>query len=183
MKSASTPHSALMLSGALFLPLLVGCSLPEPTRFGKPTGSAEQPSTIEPRTSFWPTFPCSQCHAKRKVDKRQRELVEFHTIRNEFSHGAARGWCYRCHFSGDLNKLVVDGNPVSFNEPYKLCGSCHGSKLQDWRKGIHALTVGYWDGPRVRRSCTGCHDPHGPRFGQMVAESSPERPRTIETHD
>jgi hypothetical protein len=160
----------------------IACSMPEEPLHHHPShGASAQASaaiTVAPRTPLLPTYPCSRCHDSRAPDPRERKLVEFHTQR-VLSHGDAKGWCYRCHTKDNIDKLhEPDGTLVSFDEAYLLCGSCHGDKLRDWRLGIHGLNTGYWNGPRLRHSCTFCHDPHSPRFAPMTPEHMPARPRT-----
>jgi formate-dependent nitrite reductase cytochrome c552 subunit len=159
---------------------LVACGMEEPARLHTthPAPSATGSITVEPRRPLLPTYPCSRCHEGRAPDPAERRLVEFHTQKT-LQHGPQRGWCYRCHSKEDIDQLrLLDGTLVGFDEAYELCGSCHGDKLRDWRSGIHGLTTGEWNGPRLRRSCPNCHDPHNPRFAAMTPERAPARPRT-----
>jgi len=143
------------------------------------SGAASAIITVAARTPALPTYPCSRCHAERTPDPRERKLVEFHT-QKVLTHGEASGWCYRCHTKDDIDKLhEPDGTLVSFDEAHKLCGSCHGDRLRDWRNGIHGLNTGYWNGARLRHSCTFCHDPHNPKFASITPEHAPQRPRTV----
>lgn len=161
-----------------------GQSDPLATRAERASAAAASPSAtvaVELRTPSWPTYPCSQCHehAKGQSNPTVRELRTFHTARNDIAHGSFTGWCYRCHLEQDVDQLALaDGRPVSYAQSHEQCGSCHGEKLRDWREGIHGRTTGQWQGVRVRQSCVGCHDPHQPRFGDMVAEPAPAPPRT-----
>ena len=151
---------------------------PERLTTTHPAPAASGGVTVEGRASLLPTFPCSRCHQGRPANPTERTLTEFHTQR-VLHHGTLGGWCYRCHTKDNIDRLhLSDGTLVSFNEAYELCGSCHGDKLRDWKEGIHGLTTGYWLGERTRRSCTGCHDPHSPRFPLMVPEHAPALPRT-----
>jgi len=152
------------------LVLLGACSRAEPTTVPPPAARTEV--TIEARTAYWPTYPCTQCHVHERgaSNPRERELTEFHTGTNELVHGKFVGWCYRCHAPGDVAQFVLpDARRVPFDQSYELCGSCHGEKLADWRAGVHGLTTGQWDGAQLRRSCTHCHNPHQPKFPTMVA--------------
>ncbi len=140
------------------------------------SASAEPPVTIELRTTQWFTYPCLQCHKNREPNPNVRALTEFHTDK-ELVHGTNAGWCYRCHAKEDQGQLVlIDGTRVGFDASHELCGSCHGEKMRDWRQNLHGQTSGYWNGPKVRRSCTACHDPHNPKFKPMTPESPPPRP-------
>lgn len=131
--------------------------------------------TVEDHPALIATYPCSGCHDERKPDPRPRKLVEYHTQKNGFDHGTKQGWCYRCHSIQDIDKLHTQGGePVAFENPQELCGSCHGDKLIDWRAGLHGLNRGSWNGPKLRRSCTFCHNPHKPAFEPMVPERPPD---------
>ena len=134
--------------------------------------------TVDSRQPLLPNYPCSRCHAPGTANPTERALTEFHT-QKVLNHGTQHGWCYRCHTKDDIDKLHLgDGELVSFDESYELCGSCHGDKLRDWKAGIHGLTTGDWNGDRLRRSCANCHDPHRPHFPEMTPERAPQRPRT-----
>ena len=168
---------------ALLALLLAACGTPPAEREPAPSElhqRIEPPTDVEPRTLYWPTFPCTQCHENGVTNPEQRKLVKFHTMRNELHHGDAPGWCYRCHSSNNRNMLIADGKEVTFDEGYKLCGSCHGDKLRDWKRSVHGFVKGHWNGKRTRRSCTGCHNPHGPAFEPMEALPPPPMPHTHE---
>lgn len=168
---------------AILAPLVaVACGVgDEPRRLHASRGAPEPSGTVavDARQPLLPTFPCSRCHAGRAADTRERKLTEFHT-QKVLHHGTLGGWCYRCHTKEDIDRLhLADGTLVSFDQAYELCGSCHGDKLRDWKAGIHGLTTGWWLGPRARRSCPACHDPHDPRFPLMTPEHPPAWPRTM----
>ena len=142
-----------------------------------PAGAMRPPALVEERATALPTFPCTQCHAGREPDTRERALTDFHT-RVDLRHGSTGGWCYRCHSKDEPDRLhLVDGRLVTFDEAYEVCGQCHGDKMRDWREGIHGLTTGQWSGQKYKRSCTSCHNPHRPKFGSMTPERAPSRPR------
>lgn len=130
---------------------------------------------VEPRSQMLPAYPCSGCHAGRAARTKRYELKEFHEVRNhEFSHGEDAFWCYQCHSSKDIDKLVTaTGDPVSFDEASKICTSCHGDKLEAWRNGTHGLIVGNWNGERIKKACPACHDPHDPRYPSLKPEQKP----------
>jgi uncharacterized CHY-type Zn-finger protein len=183
MSVAVAPGVRSPLNGVLLLAslALAACGMDEPQRLHttRPAPSAHGTITVDPRQPLLPTYPCSRCHEGRAPQPGERRLVEFHTQKT-LKHGTQRGWCYRCHSKDDLDKLhLADGEVVSFDESYELCGSCHGDKLRDWKAGSHGLTTGDWNGDRLRRSCTNCHDPHNPHFPAMTPERAPQRPRTV----
>jgi len=95
-------------------------------------------------------------------------------------HGGGNLWCLDCHDNEDRDKLVgLDGELLTFNQSYLLCGGCHGPKLRDWDMGIHGSTTGYWDlsrdedGTTVRKICVECHLPHNPAFPPMMPLPGP----------
>lgn len=134
---------------------------------------------IEPRQQWLPTYPCSSCHDDLPRRPERRKLVEFHTARNrELNHGDTEYWCYQCHSAKNIDRLVViaSGRLISFDQAYLLCGSCHGDKLRDWKAAVHGKTMGNWRGNKIRRSCTGCHNPHKPKFSALAPEAPPIPP-------
>lgn len=108
-------------------------------------------------------------------------------------HGRGAIWCLDCHHATIRNKLIDNfGKPVSFNEPQKLCGKCHGQVYRDWRDGIHGKRIGEWasDGKKRWFVCTECHDPHnvqqgtrGGGFAQLEPEPAPALPKGLKNAD
>jgi hypothetical protein len=105
----------------------------------------------------------------------------------KLQHGRGALWCLNCHSAKQRDKLVDHfGNMVSFNQPQKLCGKCHGQVYRDWRDGIHGKRTGMWktNGKKRWWTCTECHNPHdvqqGTRnsgFAQLQPEAAPELPK------
>jgi hypothetical protein len=176
------------LAAALASLVLTACGMgdePERLHTRIPAPPPSGTVTVEARTPLLPTHPCSRCHEGRTPDPTPRKLTEFHT-QKVLNHGSQGGWCYRCHAKDSIDNLrLADGELVSFDASYELCGSCHGDKLRDWKAGLHGLTTGDWSGPRIRRSCAYCHDPHSPHYPAMTPERVPSRPRTApaEAHE
>jgi hypothetical protein len=147
---------------------------------------APKPATVQkvvivPRIQELPEYPCSGCHAGRTPNPKRRRLTAFHVIRNQdFQHGERAFWCYQCHSIQNIDMLrTAAGKLVSFNEAYRICLSCHGDKLHDFREGIHSRSTGFWDGERFRRSCPACHNPHNPQFAPMKPQKPPPPPRSL----
>ena len=111
----------------------------------------------------------------------------------DLQHGRGAIWCLDCHHTTVRNKLVDNfGNEISFNQPQKLCGKCHGQVYRDWRSGIHGKRIGEWasDGEKRWFVCTECHNPHdvqqGDRnsgFAQLVPEPAPLLPKGMKNAD
>lgn len=168
----------------LWVVVLVACHGSEAEKPRFPPGGAlphREAVQIEPRSHLLPAYPCSSCHAERTVRLERYELKEFHQVRNqEFSHGEDAFWCFQCHASKDLDQLVTStGELVSFDDAWRLCTSCHGDKLNDWRRGVHGLLSGEWNGKKLKKSCPACHDPHDPRFPSITPEAPPQPPRGL----
>lgn len=125
-------------------------------------------------------------------DKNPRVLTMHQDIVPEalnLQHGRGAIWCLDCHHPTARNKLMDHfGNPISFNEPQKLCGKCHGQIYRDWRDGIHGKRSGEWASNGKKRwfVCTECHNPHdvqqGARnsgFAQLEPEQAPSLPKGL----
>ena len=127
-------------------------------------------------------------------DKNPRALAMHQDIVPDalkLQHGRGAIWCLDCHSPTQRNKLIDNfGNPVSFNEPQKLCGKCHGPILRDWRDGIHGKRIGDWASNGKKRwfVCTECHNPHdvqqgarGSGFAQLEPEQAPLLPKGLKS--
>ena len=91
-------------------------------------------------------------------------------------------------------RALIDhyGQEISFNQPQKLCGKCHGQVYRSWRNGIHGKRIGMWGRGGKKRwwVCTECHNPHdvqqGERrsgFAQLSPELAPELPKGMPNAD
>ncbi|MBI5683313.1 MAG: hypothetical protein HZC45_09190 [Deltaproteobacteria bacterium] len=139
-----------------------------------------------------PNKNCALCHDGKVVpfpkDKNPR-LLNAHqdVVANslQLMHGRAAFWCLDCHnhASGKANALIDHkGNEISFNQPQKLCGKCHGEVYVDWRMGIHGKRIGSWvkGGKKRWWVCTECHNPHTVqvnRFQPIKPEPAPVLPK------
>lgn len=120
-------------------------------------------------------FPCSTCHASQKPNRTRRELM-FHTEIN-LKHDEEHRWCLDCHDADNRDTLhLASGEPVPFEESYRLCGQCHGEKLRDWKAGVHGRRTGNWNGAKTYLLCVHCHSPHQPRFKALAPKPAPLRP-------
>ncbi len=121
-------------------------------------------------------FPCSSCHASMTVNRTRRQLTDMHTD-IILKHGTAQLWCLDCHNADNRDVLhLASGEPVPFDESYRLCGQCHGEKYRDWRAGVHGRRTGYWNGHKSYLLCVNCHNPHQPRFKPLAPRPAPVPP-------
>ena len=177
------------------------------TRRGQSIASAPPFTTTErePELQF---FPCVDCHEDQIPNPKVRELKDEHT-ELDFQHGGGRFWCYdACHSKKNMNHLVsLRGEPIGFNEPYKLCGQCHFQRQKDWFFGGHGKRVGTFPRPREipaehskinfsKRSkigtwrsdkrvllvCTDCHNAHSPSIKPYDPSPPPEVRRGLTRH-
>ena len=119
--------------------------------------------------------PWSNCHAGMKPDRTRRTLVAMHDD-IVLKHDAEHRWCLDCHDANNRDTLhLASGEPVSFEESYKLCGQCHGEKLRDWKAGVHGRRTGNWNGAKRYLLCANCHNPHQPRFHAIAPKPAPRR--------
>jgi hypothetical protein len=152
----------------------------------------------EPHLTYFNMGPdhCATCHNGKTVpfpkDKKPR-LIAMHQdiVENslQLKHGRGAIWCLDCHSATNRNKLIDRrGNEISFNQPQRLCGSCHGEVYIDWRKGIHGKRIGSWATGGKKRwwVCTECHNPHTVqinRFNPINPEPPPPPPRGMKNAD
>ena len=159
---------------------------------GYPYNPVESPEKldIDSKTEFPVPFkplppeitPCRACHGPERdfpVNRTRKEDLLFHnniTLR----HGGLRVWCLDCHDPDNRNYLLPlsDGKPIPFDQSYKLCGKCHGTKFRDWRYGIHGKRVGNWNGKKEYYLCINCHNPHMPKFKPIEPKAPPQMPWT-----
>src|SRR6266545_7642449 len=94
-------------------------------------------------------FPCTQCHNKdMPANRTRRALSDMHTD-IELKHDTEHRWCLDCHDADSRDQLhLASGEPVPFEQSYRLCGQCHGEKYRDWRAGVHGRRVGQWNGAK-----------------------------------
>lgn len=146
----------------------------------------------EPQLHYFNMGPngCKTCHDGKMVPvpkSNKPRLIGMHQdiVENSLAlmHGHGALWCLNCHSATNRNKLVDrQGTEFSFNQPQKLCGSCHGENYIDWRKGVHGKRIGSWATGGKKRwwVCTECHNPHTvqkSRFNRLKPEPPPALPR------
>jgi len=126
-------------------------------------------------------FPCSDCHEDMDVNHRRRMLEDEHVkISESFNHASEQRWCLDCHNPDNRDVLrLANGDLVSFEESYNLCGQCHGTIFRDWKAGIHGKRTGEWNGRKQYRLCVHCHNPHSPKFKPLKPLPPPNNPLEI----
>ena len=126
-------------------------------------------------------FPCSECHADMDVNPKRRILEDEHVeISEMFNHASDQRWCLDCHNPDNRDVLrLANGDLVSFEESYNLCGQCHGTIFRDWKAGIHGKRTGEWNGRKQYRLCVQCHNPHSPKFKAIKPLPPPNNPLEI----
>ncbi len=127
-------------------------------------------------------FPCSECHADMDVNTERRMLEDEHVeISESFNHASKQRWCLDCHNPANRDVLrLANGDLVSFEESYNLCGQCHGTIFRDWKAGIHGKRTGEWNGRKQYRLCVHCHNPHSPKFKPIKPLPPPDNPLEIQ---
>jgi hypothetical protein len=124
-------------------------------------------------------FPCTECHVEKDLptNRTRRVLVDEHED-IVLKHDEEHRWCLDCHDAANRDRLhLASGDPIPFEESYRLCGQCHGEKYRDWRVGVHGRRIGQWNGAKEYLLCVHCHSPHQPRFKAVVPKAAPLPPR------
>ncbi|MCA9190020.1 MAG: cytochrome c3 family protein [Pirellulaceae bacterium] len=143
-----------------------------PVDVRRPSG----PPVIELKEGDWPgrtgAVSCSTCHSLRPANMGIRQPADLRAFHQgmPFRHGTLA--CYGCHNPADADTLrFADGAAVAYTDVMQLCGQCHSKQFQAYQRGDHGGMTGYWDlsrGPRQRNNCVDCHDPHVPKFPDMI---------------
>lgn len=166
-------------------------------KFGDTTDGDFAQAVIRPRAKhFKTTMQCSGCHpgadqaAPPPNEPRQLQMhQEIITDATKLQHGRGAIWCFDCHNAANRDTLVDRRKKeVSFDESYKLCGSCHGDTYSNWRMGLHGKRTGEWKVGGKKRwwTCTECHNPHTVqehRFNPVKPELPPPLPRGMSSND
>ncbi len=185
VKCSKTTHAVLWFGDPLNLTEPIG---PMPVE----GAYSNEEAVVKPRTKQLKYFlPCTSCHNGKMVpyptSKKPRQLMMHQDIVLDslsLQHGRGAFWCLDCHNPTNRDTLINHkGEPVSFNQPQKLCGKCHGEVYGDWRVGVHGKRIGQWvkGGKKRWWVCTECHNPHmvqTKRFQPIKPEPAPEYPRT-----
>ncbi len=135
------------------------------------------PFTMKPRIPVLEegdNYPCSDCHEPDSANPERRELVENHEDL-KLDHGNGKFWCLACHDLKNRDQLhLIEGELVSFDESYRVCGQCHANRERDVLMGGHGKRIGSWRGERMLTACVECHNPHSPAFKPRAPKAPPK---------
>lgn len=121
---------------------------------------------------------CSTCHSVRPPNLENRSSVSLDKFHQglEVSHGQLA--CYSCHNPSNADTLrLADGSMVEYSEVLTLCSQCHSKQANSFAHGAHGGMNGFWDltrGAQMKNNCIDCHDPHAPKYPQMIVTFKPK---------
>ncbi len=143
----------------------------------KPAGPPRVQTGIDAIDGRSGTIACGTCHTTRLPDLTNRTGADLDQFHQGLAVAHGDNSCLNCHNGQDYDSLhLADGRRVEFTEVMQLCAQCHGPQYRDWQHGAHGGMNGFWDlkaGGRVRQNCTGCHDPHVPKYQQAIPMPPP----------
>ncbi len=112
---------------------------------------------------------CISCHSLAPLGTLRDQKLSVHGART-LTHGTLT--CQSCHEPSHNDRLTLaGGESIAMTEALTLCAQCHGPQYRDYRRGSHGGMKGYWDrsvGPRERKHCVECHEPHSPAFRPLM---------------
>ena len=137
------------------------------------------PFTAEERIPFLEEgdyYPCSDCHdGVEQIANPSIRLLEEEHKEVELVHGRGRFWCLRCHNPDNRDVLMSSNHePISFNDSFLLCGECHYREQKDFFLGGHGKRLDSWQGEKVLKACTSCHNPHDPKIKSRDGWQAPK---------
>jgi hypothetical protein len=118
---------------------------------------------------------CVRCHKPGQEPYRDESLPPGQDAHWKVDlHHAGDMECFSCHRKEDPTKLVsVVDREASLETAYLHCGSCHKDQFKSWLGGAHGKRVTGWNGVRIVKNCTGCHNPHSPSRGTTLPVAQP----------
>jgi hypothetical protein len=139
---------------------------------------AKEPFKLESRIPALSFYPCGNCHdsAADGIPGNTDTTAHWNI---ELNHApAVLNSCTFCHVKSDPSKLIVlGGETVEIEHAYVLCEKCHYNAARDWRGGAHGKRLGNYTGLRVIKNCTGCHNPHSPKFESRLPKTMTQFPK------
>jgi hypothetical protein len=118
---------------------------------------------------------CARCHQPGKEPYRDELLPAGQDAHWDIAiHHAADMECFSCHKKEDPTQLIsVVDRDASLETAYLHCGSCHKGQFESWKGGAHGKRLTGWNGVRIVKNCTGCHNPHSPSRGTTLPVAQP----------
>lgn len=118
----------------------------------------------DPRNPTGLQLECAECHEREGTRDLMPSRSAHLTIRLGHPSGHYRN-CLTCHAPENPGLLALqDGDRATLDQAYRLCAGCHFMQANDWAGGAHGKRLAGWQSERVILSCTGCHNPHSPKF-------------------
>ena len=118
---------------------------------------------------------CSRCHQAGQEPYRDESLAPGQDAHWDVElHHAGDMDCFSCHRKENPEMLVsVLNKNATLDTAYLHCGSCHEQQFESWLGGAHGKRVTGWNGVRIIKNCTACHDPHAPSRETVIPVAQP----------
>lgn len=138
------------------------------------SGQGTPAFSVIPRQDKLFFYPCGDCHEFLEPNTEIRLLDPDPDHPADLQHGGGEVWCTSCHSQSPYETLhTLLGEPVGYDESYRVCGGCHSHKLRDWKHGAHGKRVENWQGDRQIFGCPECHNPHRPQIAPRAPLPAP----------
>ena len=142
-------------------------------------GMITLPIALRSRSAALSQYPCTSCHAGRKVVPANQRIRDAHHNIQPVHPAQTGAVCSTCHAAENVELLVLlSGERATLDESYRLCGQCHFAQADAWAGGAHGKRLDGWEGRRVVMACTDCHDPHQPAVKPRIPFRAPQIERT-----
>jgi len=118
---------------------------------------------------------CARCHKPGEDPYRDESLPPGQDAHwDVVVHHAADMECFSCHKKEDPSRLVsVVDKEARLETAYLHCGSCHKDQFKSWLGGAHGKRLTGWNGVRIIKNCTACHNPHTPARATTLPIAQP----------
>ncbi|MCF6284628.1 MAG: hypothetical protein L3K26_05520 [Candidatus Hydrogenedentes bacterium] len=118
---------------------------------------------------------CVRCHKPGQEPYRDKSLPPGQDAHWEITvRHAGDMECFSCHMEENPAALLtVVTDDATLETAYLNCGSCHETQLKSWIGGAHGKRVTGWNGVRIIKNCTACHNPHSPARPKVIPVAQP----------